>query len=112
MNQNIKLSSKDYFDLKPNKGDVVYLDPPYLITEAGYNAYWSKEHEERLYTYLDELNDVGAYFLLSNVAEHKGVVNPYLDRLDKFNIIELDFNYDKVSKKGKSKSKEILVKNF
>jgi DNA adenine methylase len=103
---------EDFYDLIPEEGDVVYLDPPYLITEAGYNAYWSKESEENLYDYLDQLDQGGVHFLLSNVSRHKGIDNPHMDRLKRYNIVNLDFDYDKVSRGGKSDSQEILVKNF
>ena len=35
----------------------VYLDPPYLITQAGYNHYWSKQHENKLYEYIIDLDN-------------------------------------------------------
>lgn len=93
-------------------GDVVYIDPPYLITEAGYNAYWSETLEKSLYDFLDSLDKWGVRFLLSNVSEHKGEENPYMGRLSRYNIVNLQQSYDKVSRSGKSNAQEILVKNY
>jgi len=36
-------TSKSFIDIKINKPSMVYIDPPYLETEAGYNSYFSKE---------------------------------------------------------------------
>ena len=65
------LSYSELFKKMPvNQNDFVYLDPPYLISEAGYNAYWSKKLEEELYNLLDDLDSRGARFLMSNVSKH------------------------------------------
>jgi hypothetical protein len=90
------------------------LDPPYFqIAEAGYNAYWSKELEEGLYTLLDDLNEKNIRFALSGMSVHKGKTNPFLHKLEKFKIIELEHNYEKVArKKQNGESKEILITNY
>lgn len=95
-----------------NKKMFVYIDPPYYISEAGYNAFWSKQLEEDLYKYIDKLDSLGHMFLMSNISKHKGVDNPYLDKVSKYNIIELDFDYDRVSRKSVGETVEIIVKNF
>jgi adenine-specific DNA-methyltransferase len=97
----------------PTPEDFVYLDPPYLITEAGYNAYWSKSDEENLYTILDNLNSKNIRFLMSNVATHKNKTNPFLDKIKKYDIIPIRYDYEKVSRKSiPSNTQEIIVKNF
>ena len=112
----VQFSNKSYLELfelfPPGKNDFVYLDPPYMISEAGYNAYWSKKMEESLYDLLDDLNSKGIRFVMSNLLKHKGVDNPYLERIKKYNIIELDYNYEKVARKKGGDSVEIIVKNF
>jgi len=91
----------------------VYLDPPYLITEAGYNAYWSKELEEKLYDYIDELNKKHIKFMLSNVTKHKDKINPYLNRIQKYNVIKVDYDYYKVSRnKHVNNTEEVIVMNY
>lgn len=97
--------------LNSKKDIFVYLDPPYLITEAGYNSYWSEKLETSLYGYLDKLNANGNKFIMSNVAEHKDKVNPYMKKIEKYNIIQIQHDYNKVSR-GINSTKEIIVKNF
>ena len=107
------LSYPELFKQFPvNQNDFVYLDPPYLISEAGYNAYWSKELEEGLYILLDELDSKGVRFMMSNVSKHKGKDNPHLDKVKNYKIVELDFDYEKVARKKGSDSQEIIVMNF
>ena len=91
---------------------LVYLDPPYLITQAGYNCYWSTELELRLYDYIDDLDRLGIRFLMSNVSRHKGRENPHLGRLRKYEMVELEHDYDRVSRSGGSQTQEIAVKNY
>ncbi len=104
---------KKLFELySPTVEDFVYFDPPYLISEAGYNCYWSKQHEEGLYDLMDELNSKNIRFVMSNLLKHKGVDNPYINRISKYDIIELDYDYEKVARKKGGDSIEIIVKNF
>lgn len=115
--KNIKFTNLSYTDLlainPPGKDDFVYLDPPYIGTEAGYNAYWSKDLETKLYDTLDELNAKGIRFAFSAVSIHKGVPNPYMERLSKYTVINLNYTYEKVArKKNAGESQEILVINY
>lgn len=113
-NPQIGFLNKDFLEVNIEPNSFVYLDPPYLITEAGYNAYWSKNHETKLYDYIDELNAKNIKFMLSNVMVHKGITNPYKNRLiDKYRVIDLDFAYNKVArKKDSAETKEIIVVNY
>ena len=114
-NGNIEFLNKNYYDFSfpLDSAPFIYLDPPYMITEAGYNSYWSKDLERRLYDFIDGLNDKNIKFMLSNVREHKGKINQHLERISKYKIIELDFNYDKVARnKSHNKSKEIVIINY
>lgn len=96
----------------PSPNDFVYLDPPYLITEAGYNAYWSWDDEHMLYYTLEMLNSSGVRFLMSNVRSHKGIDNPHLDKLKKYDIVDINYDYEKVAKKKGLGTQEIIIKNF
>jgi adenine-specific DNA-methyltransferase len=106
---------KELFELfPPTQDDFIYLDPPYAyLSEAGYNAYWSKEDENYLYNLLDDLDKSGIRFALSGMSVNKGIKNPNLDKLDKYKIINLDYDYQKVArKKNLGESQEILVINY
>lgn len=101
-----------------NDKDFVYMDPPYLITEANYclNNSWTEEDDKRLYTFIDKLNAKGVRFALSNALSHKGRVNEVLKNwLDKnnYNVYHLDKNYDKVQLLGgESNTDEVLITNY
>lgn len=110
-NTKIQFVSKKWNDVEIPNDSFVYLDPPYLISEAGYNAYWSREDEDGIYDLLDRLDSCGTKWAFSNVSIHKGKVNPYMERLLKYNVVELNHNYDKVSRKENEETKEILATN-
>lgn len=115
--KNIRFESLSFDELfekiPPNKNDFVYLDPPYLITEAGYNSYWSKELELKLFEVIDKLDSQNIRFALSGVSKHKGVAYPYMDRLSKYNVIDIKHDYQKVArKKDLGETQEILVINY
>jgi len=99
-----------------NNNTMVYLDPPYLETEAGYNAYFSKEDGDKLYKYIINLNDKGISFALSGVlGEHKnGKRSVLIDKLiKKFNYKIFDYDYEKVARNKNTKnSEEILIYNY
>jgi site-specific DNA-adenine methylase len=92
---------QDLFKIQPvSDKDFVYLDSPYFaLSEAGYNAYWSKQLEDGLYDLLNELDSKGIRFALSGMSIHKGIPNPNLSKLARFKILNLDFNYQKVARK-------------
>jgi len=50
--EKIYFSSVNFYDVPMNPNGMYYVDPPYTNTEAGYNAYWSKQLEIKLYNYL------------------------------------------------------------
>lgn len=113
---NVDFYNHNYGDLLPiiledKRKSFVYLDPPYQITDAGYNAFWSLGLEKGLYDFLDTLDNNNIRFALSNVANHKGKINPFLDRIKKWDIIEISHDYDKVARKEIG-TQEILIKNY
>jgi DNA adenine methylase Dam len=109
--------SKDFVEIKPTNPSMIYIDPPYTNTEAGYNAYWSKTKESQLYDYIIEMNNMGHSFMLSGVlGEHKNnekseIIYKLLELGFKSKI--LDYDYDKVARKKNSKnSQEIIIYNY
>jgi DNA adenine methylase Dam len=110
----IFFSSVNFYDVPIKSDGMYYCDPPYLGTEAGYNAFWSQSLETRLYNYLREINKRGGSFSLSGVLQHNDKVSGLLTRLidDGFRYESLDFNYNKVSKIGKKETNEILIMNY
>jgi DNA adenine methylase Dam len=109
--------SKHFNEIKINKPSMVYLDPPYMETEAGYNSYFNIDDNVKLYNYCKELDKNGSSFMLSGVlGEHKnGKRSKLIDDLisDGYNYKVLNFDYEKVARNKNSKnSKEVIIKNY
>lgn len=110
--QNSVFTSKDFEEFKAEPGDFIYLDPPYLISDAGYNRHnWTTADEKRLYRFLDNLD---CKFALSNVLEHKGEKNDILiDWSKKYNIHYLNADYHGVARNTASQGTiEVLITNY
>lgn len=126
--ENVQVSQKsfellDYSYLKSN--DLVYCDPPYLITTGTYNdgkrgfKGWGIDEEYKLLHLLDDLNKQGVRFALSNVLIHKGKENRILqDWLYQRNytVHNLNMHYGNASyhtkNRDKSASREVLITNY
>lgn len=117
-NKKIQYSNKDYIDfvkeIKFNKGDFIYLDPPYFISNSEYNKNWSSEDELNLYDLIDFLNGKKVYFGLSNMVVHKGNVNILLEeRMRKYHIYGIKSNYiSRFDNTIKKDSKEVYITNY
>lgn len=120
-NLDVDFSDKSFeqFDTSNlTENDFVYVDPPYLISQASYNERegWNIEKEENLLAFLDDLNEKGIKFGLSNVLEHKGLENTILKKwAEKYNIHFLNYNYKNCSYQGKNtgnKTLEVFITNY
>lgn len=118
----IRFISKDFSTLKIEKlcsEDLVYCDPPYLITCATYNEQdgWNEDKERSLLKLLDDLHKNKIKFALSNVLEDKGKTNDILTEWSKKYIIhDLNNTYGNCNYQAKDKSKnstrEVLITNY
>ena len=118
--QNFDFNVFNFENLK--KDDLIYCDPPYLITCAVYNdgkrgfKGWNTIEENNLLNILDNIHKKEVKFALSNVLEHDGKSNDILkDWSKKYNINYLNHTYknanaDKKVKNGKSI--EVLITNY
>ncbi|MBD9714293.1 MULTISPECIES: Dam family site-specific DNA-(adenine-N6)-methyltransferase [Enterococcus] len=117
-NNKLTFLSEDFRNIKFEKNDFIYADPPYLITTASYNesGKWSEKDEYELYDYLDKANDKGTKFALSNVLFHKGKENKILNNwASDYNLHILDYHYNNSnyqSKARENKTIEVLVTNY
>jgi DNA adenine methylase Dam len=125
----INFISMSFEEVPIIKNSMYYIDPPYSsvknedgtpsnkkITEAGYNSYFSKNDDIKLYEYCINLDKNKSSFMLSGLLTHNGNTSWLLNELiqDGFKYIELNCNYNKVSRKKDvdKKSKEIIVMNY
>lgn len=118
-NKNIKFTNNDFKKLNIDKlkdDDFVYLDPPYLVTEATYNTGWNEETEKELLSLCDRLNEKGIKFAISNVLEHNGSKNEILINWSKnYNVNYLNYDYSNCNyhkKDNGHKSIEVLITNY
>lgn len=101
------------------KDDLVYCDPPYLITCATYNEQdgWNETKERELLKLLDDLNERGVKFALSNVLENKGKSNDILKEwAAQYNVHYLNHTYGNCNYHAKDKTSnstvEVLITNY
>lgn len=123
--KNIIFSTLDYreFDFDQlSTNDLVYCDPPYLISTGSYNdgkrgfRDWTEKEDEDLLNILDSLNKRHIHFFLSNVFEHKGMKNKNLIKWSKkYKVIYIDKMYSNCSyhfKDRDTKTVEVLITNL
>lgn len=120
--KNIFFTNQDFNVLKIEKlkkNDLVYCDPPYLITCASYNEQdgWNIVKEKQLLDLLDKLNDNDIKFALSNVLENKGKSNDILKEWSKkYTVHYLNNTYGNCNYHAKDKSNnstvEVLITNY
>lgn len=123
--KNIVFSNSDFLevDLSDLRGnDLVYCDPPYLISTGSYNdgkrgfKDWTSVEEQQLLNLLDRLQEQGTRFALSNVLYHKGLSNDLLiEWSKKYYVHYIDKTYANCSyqyKDRSAKTVEVVITNF
>lgn len=132
-NQNVFRALSDYFRLNRIKqpywynldfkgflnlidyqeNDLVYLDPPYLITFSEYNKLWNEQTEKDLLQVIDNLNKKNVKFAISNVTHYKGKENNlFIDWAKQYNSYQIKSNYISYHDNSKKVFKEVLVTNY
>ncbi|WP_462421306.1 DNA adenine methylase [Salinicoccus sp. Marseille-QA3877] len=114
----VKYSNKDYLELNWESfpaETLFYFDPPYSLTKAAYNdgkrgqKGWNNNSDGELLGTLDNINQLGYKFILSNAIEHKGETNHLLVDWIKKN----DYNIVDLGKSGwRYSKKEVIIKNY
>jgi len=123
--KNIQFTNKDFTELdylKLGPEDLVYCDPPYLISTGNYNdgnrgfKDWKEKEERELLELLDKLNQAGIRFALSNVFYHKGLSNELLiEWSQKYQIHYIDKTYSNCNYQFKERDAvtvEVLITNY
>lgn len=96
---------------QPN--DLVYLDPPYLITFSEYNKLWNTEKEQALLNMLDDLDKQNVRFAISNVTHYRGRINDiFLHWSERYNSYPIKSNYISFNDNTIKQFNEVLVTNF
>lgn len=110
----------DFTGLGPD--DLVYCDPPYLISTGNYNdgnrgfKDWKDKEERALLELLDRLDTNGIRFALSNVLYHKGLSNDLLIEWSKrYEIHFINKTYSNCNYQFKERDAvtvEVLITNY
>lgn len=117
----IGFASLHFTNVLFSEPSMVYIDPPYglatdgsFISEAGYNAYWTKSDDELLYHHIHKIMAEGHSFVLSGLLEHDGKTSWLLSRLigDGFAHKVLEKNYEKVARNKNKNSVEVIVMGY
>lgn len=111
----VRYTSKSFSDVKISSDKVMlYCDPPYSNTEAGYNAYWERDDDQKLYEYLKNIDSSGSSFMVSGSLKHDNKSCFLLDELikDGYSVKKIEHNYNKVSRSGNKKTEEIIIINY
>lgn len=121
LNKDIHVKHGTYRDLdlsKINKhDDLIYFDPPYVASKFQYGG-WNKENELDLLNYIDELNQLGYSFILSNTFFHRGLDNNELINWSKnYNarLIKMTYNAWSARVSGVEREEntvEVLITNI
>jgi DNA adenine methylase len=108
------LDFKDFIDsISFQNNDLVYLDPPYLITFSEYNKLWNEQTEKELLELLDRLNQQGIKFAISNVTHYKGRINElFLNWSKDYHCHDIKSNYISYHDNSIKTFKEVLITNF
>ena len=132
-NQNVQDALTDYFQLLSQKRpewhnedyrqflgnidyqpeDLVYLDPPYLITFSEYNKLWNEDTERDLLALLNNLNERGINFAISNVTHYRGRTNTlFLEWSEHYHTNSIKSNYISFNDNSIKQFSEVLVTNY
>ena len=101
------------------KADFVYMDPPYLVGDAVYNATWDSEKEYALLDFIDSLVEKKINFALSNVLSKVGKTNEPLSywchkNKQHIEVTDIEYNYKSASYNKivrNAKEREVVITN-
>lgn len=112
--KDVQIESRDFWFPHVDKGDFVYLDPPYIPKSktSDFTTYsskaWTTEDHERLALYCDVLNAKGAQFMLSQSDTPLA-----LSLWGKWNVTKIEARRSINScGTGRGKVGEIVVRNY
>ena len=125
--QDVQFLSTDFrlFDLDGyTKDDFIYVDPPYLIANADYNAgrtaklSWNVNDEKAIQRFLDNATERGLKWSMSNFIKHKNKVNILTEEWainNNYNIYNIKADYSKLTTKAErigDPTLEVLITNY
>ena len=98
-----------------DNNSFVYFDPPYLVTTAPYNSFWTQEDDIKLFDLFDKLSNRGLKVAMSNVFLSNGKENKKLiewSRKYNVHILKRQYRNANYQKKNVTDSIEVLITNY
>ena len=95
----------------PAEGTVVYLDPPYSNTEAGYNSTWTVNDDDKLSAFM--LSHPDYKYVLSSCSKD-GKTTRLIETLQasgKYDTIEVPHVYKAAKKSKSSNTLELILRS-
>lgn len=98
------------------QGNFFYFDPPYTNTLGVYNdgkrgfLGWTKEKENQLFTFINELNDKGIKFMLSFIVRSGDMVNTDVlswQTSNSYNMVDVPQSQGRYNNRN-----EVIIKNY
>lgn len=116
----IEIHGLDFEELLSNhtvEGDYVFIDSPYIGTDATYNQTWTQKDDERLYECMTNLTNRGINWMMTNVLENRGKTNHnlvnYIKANPKLRQVDTGVDYsNSAHRKSSKKSHEIILMNY
>ncbi|MCL5069754.1 MAG: DNA adenine methylase, partial [Actinobacteria bacterium] len=110
-----KIEYKDYLQVKPEKYDFVYIDPPYHPTEDNsFTTYTKLDFTEKdqinLRDYIVDLNKKGVKVMLSN-SKTKFILDIYKSSIFKIDIVKAP-RFVNCKPEGRDFVEEVLITNY
>jgi DNA adenine methylase Dam len=105
----------EYFSNIKYNNSMVYIDPPYSNTEAGYNSYWNKDDDILLYEYIKDIEKDFSFLVSGIMGDHDNKKSRLVEMLlsDGYNYKIINGDYNHVSRnKRKKQGNEIIIYNY
>lgn len=91
--RNTQIECGDFWDIRQRiqQGDFIFVDPPYTVAHGknGFIKYNQKlfawDDQIRLKRFLDEINELGAYYLLTNAA-HESILDLFSQHSNRYEL--------------------------
>lgn len=111
----------EYYDISPQKGDLVFLDPPYVPVSdtSNFTAYskilWNQKSHDDFFDFLHKLDKDGVLFITTNndVEYVRAKTKEYnTDEVKVKRFIDALKYKDGTSKKERKSVNELIIRNF
>ena len=110
---NVSFSNLSFENVSIPSNSFTYFDPPYSNTEAGYNAIWNQEKENKLIDMLNIYIDENKPFGISGcINDKQNKIYDFLINQNNLKIHYFEDMYQKIAKKEKTNTEYYFTNVF